>query len=141
MTRVVAAAVAGVVFGVGLALSQMVNPAKVIAFLDLAGDWDPSLAFVMGGGLAVAAPAFAWARRASARPLFAERFQIPERREIDARLLGGAALFGVGWGLGGLCPGPALAGLAAGEPRVWIFALAMAAGALAHDARATRSRP
>ncbi|MEB2345731.1 MAG: YeeE/YedE family protein [Deltaproteobacteria bacterium] len=140
--RVAAAAAAGVVFGVGLAISEMVNPAKVLAFLDLAGHWDPSLALVMGGGLVVAAPAFAWARRASARPLFADGFQIPERGAIDGRLLGGAAIFGVGWGLGGLCPGPALAGLAAGEPRLWIFVLAMAAGALVHDGWvAARSRP
>lgn len=133
MARIAAAALAGVIFGVGLAVSQMANPAKVLAFLDLAGAWDPSLALVMGGALAVATPAFAWARRPAARPLLAERFQIPERRAIDAPLLAGASLFGVGWGLGGFCPGPALAALAAGEPRVWLFVAAMAAGALAHD--------
>jgi len=133
MGRTAAAALAGLVFGVGLAVSQMANPAKVLAFLDLAGDWDPSLALVMGGALAVAAPAFAWARRPAARPLLADRFQIPERRAVDARLLAGASLFGVGWGLGGFCPGPALAALAAGEPRVWLFVAALAAGALGHD--------
>ena len=116
MARIVAAALAGVVFG-----------------LDLAGAWDPSLALVMGGALAVAAPTFAWARRPAARPLLAERFQIPQRRAIDAPLLAGASLFGVGWGLGGFCPGPALAALAAGESRVWLFVAAMVAGALAHD--------
>lgn len=134
MARTAAAALAGVVFGLGLAVSQMANPAKVLAFLDLAGAWDPSLALVMGGALAVATPAFAWARRPAARPLLAERFQIPERRAIDAPLLTGSALFGVGWGLGGFCPGPALAALAAGEPRVWLFVGALAAGAVAHDA-------
>jgi len=138
MARTGAAALAGVVFGVGLALSQMANPAKVLAFLDLAGHWDPSLALVMGGALAVAAPAFAWARRPAAHPLFADRFQIPERSAIDGRLLAGASLFGVGWGLGGFCPGPALAALAAGEPRVWLFALAMLAGAFAYEAWSRR---
>jgi len=138
MARTGAAALAGVVFGVGLALSQMANPAKVLAFLDLAGHWDPSLALVMGGALAVAAPAFAWARRPAAHPLFAERFQIPERSAIDGRLLAGSSLFGVGWGLGGFCPGPALAALAAGEPRVWLFALAMLAGAFAYEAWSRR---
>lgn len=139
--RVLAAAAAGVLFGAGLAVSQMVNPEKVLAFLDLAGAWDPSLAFVMGGALAAAAPAYAWARRPAARPLLAERFQIPERRAIDGRLLAGSSLFGVGWGLGGFCPGPALAALAAGEPRVLPFVLAMLAGALAHDVWLARSRP
>lgn len=133
MTRVVAAALAGVVFGFGLARSQMVNPAKVLAFLDLAGAWDPSLALVMGGALLTAAPAFAWARRPGARPLAGERFAMPAASAIDGPLLTGSALFGVGWGLGGLCPGPALAALAAGEPRVWLFAGALLAGALAHD--------
>jgi uncharacterized membrane protein YedE/YeeE len=88
----------------------------------------------MGSALAVAVPAFAWARRAGARPLFAEAFQIPPRAAIDARLVVGSSLFGVGWGLGGFCPGPALAALPAGEPRVWLFVAAMVAGALAHDA-------
>jgi uncharacterized membrane protein YedE/YeeE len=141
MMRPVAAALAGIVFGFGLAVSQMANPAKVLGFLDLAGHWDPSLALVMAGALAVSAPAFAWARRPAARPLFAERFQIPEPGAIDPRLLIGASLFGVGWGLGGFCPGPALAALASGDPRVWLFALALAAGALAHDLfRARRDR-
>jgi uncharacterized membrane protein YedE/YeeE len=138
MGRTLAAALAGVVFGAGLAVSQMVNPAKVLAFLDLAGAWDPSLALVMGGALAVATPAFAWARRPAARPLLADAFQIPERREIDARLLAGASLFGVGWGLGGFCPGPALAALAGGEPRVWLFVAALLAGALVHDVTSRR---
>jgi hypothetical protein len=138
--RTAAAALAGLVFGFGLALSQMANPAKVLAFLDLAGRWDPSLALVMGGALVVAAPAFARARRPAARPLFAERFQIPARGSVDARLLAGASLFGVGWGLGGFCPGPALAALAAGEPQVWLFVAAMTAGALAHDGWSRRSQ-
>lgn len=132
MARTAAAALAGLVFGVGLALSQMANPAKVLAFLDLAGRWDPSLALVMGGALAVTAPAFAWTRRSTERPLFAERFQIPERGRVDGRLLAGSSLFGVGWGLGGFCPGPALAALAAGEPRVWLFVAAMLAGSFAY---------
>jgi uncharacterized membrane protein YedE/YeeE len=138
MARTAAAALAGLVFGLGLAVSQMANPAKVLAFLDLAGRWDPSLALVMGGALAVATPAFAWARRRPAHPLFAERFAIPERGRVDGRLLAGASLFGVGWGLGGFCPGPALAALAAGEPRVWLFVAAMLAGSFAYTLASSR---
>jgi hypothetical protein len=104
--HVLAALACGLVFGAGLALSGMTNPAKVLAFLDVAGAWDATLAFVMGGALAVNAAAYAATRR-RASPLFADAFALPTRRDLDARLLGGAALFGVGWGLVGLCPGPA----------------------------------
>jgi hypothetical protein len=103
-------AVAGVVFGIGLVISGMANPAKVQNFLDLFGTFDPSLAFVMAAAVAVT---FVGYRLAFSRPapVLAERFQLPTRTDIDARLVGGAALFGVGWGLGGYCPGPALAAL------------------------------
>ena len=129
--RTLVAALCGLVFGAGLALAGMTNPAKVLAFLDVAGHWDATLAFVMGAALAVAAPAFAAARR-RARPWLAEAFALPTRTDIDASLLGGAALFGVGWGLVGLCPGPALAGLARGSWEILLFNAAMIGGVLLH---------
>ncbi len=117
----------GLLFAVGLALAGMTSPAKVIAFLDLAGDWDPSLAFVMAGAIATHAIAsrFILTRKA---PVLAEKFDLPEKKSVDARLVTGAALFGVGWGLGGYCPGPALVTAAAGVPSAIVFVLAMAAG-------------
>jgi len=121
----------GVVFGAGLAVSGMTNPAKVLAFLDVFGRWDPTLAFVMGSALAVSALGFALARR-SPRPWLAETFAIPTRRDIDPQLIGGAALFGVGWGLVGLCPGPALASLSRGSGEIVVFVAAMVAGVLLH---------
>ena len=125
--RELAAGICGLVFGVGLLVSGMTNPQKVLGFLDVAGSWDPTLAFVMGGALAVNGAAFAWTRR-RAKPLLAEAFALPTATAIDRRLLGGALLFGVGWGLVGLCPGPALAGLLRGEPSIYVFALALVAG-------------
>ncbi len=119
--------VAGLVFGVGLVLAGMVDPAKVIAFLDFFGAWDPSLMFVMGGAIAVHFVLFrVITRRAS--PLFDARFDLPTRRELDARLLGGAALFGVGWGLAGYCPGPGIVGLGTGSGPALVFVAAMTAG-------------
>jgi uncharacterized membrane protein YedE/YeeE len=129
--RLVAAVLAGFAFGAGLAIADMTNPAKVQNFLDLLGSWDPSLAFVMGTALAVAAVGFAAARRRPA-PLFAEAFELPTRRDLDAELLAGAALFGVGWGLSGFCPGPALAALVQGVAAVYAFVLAMLAGMALH---------
>jgi len=127
--KVLAALFSGILFGVGLAVSQMTNPAKVQAFLDVAGAWDPSLAFVMGAALVVSSITVAIARR---RPqsLLGEPLQIPEIAALDLRLIAGAALFGVGWGLGGFCPGPALAGLATGVPEVWVFTASMLVGVL-----------
>jgi uncharacterized protein len=130
MRRTLAALASGLVFGAGLALAGMTNPAKVLSFLDVAGAWDPTLALVMGSALAVNALGYALTRR-RAKPLFAEAFALPTSTELDARLLGGAALFGVGWALVGLCPGPALASLARGEPPVFAFLAAMALGMLA----------
>lgn len=118
---------AGLLFAVGLALAGMTSPSKVLAFLDVAGDWDPSLAFVMAGAIVTHALS---ARIILAResPLFAARFDLPTKKKVDARLVTGAALFGVGWGLGGYCPGPALVTAAAGLPSALVFVLAMAAG-------------
>jgi uncharacterized membrane protein YedE/YeeE len=118
---------AGLCFGLGLIVAGMANPAKVLGFLDLAGRWDPSLALVMGGAIAVAAPAYALARRRSAS-LLGLPLQIPAARRIDRRLLGGSLLFGIGWGLAGICPGPAVVLLAAGSHAGAVFFGAMLAG-------------
>ena len=118
---------AGLLFGAGLALGGMIQPARVLGFLDLAGRWDPTLAFVMGGALLVTVPMFALARRRE-RPLLETQFRVPTRRDLDARLIGGAALFGIGWGLAGYCPGPAIAALSAAHWPTLAFCLAMVAG-------------
>jgi len=133
--RVAVALVAGLLFGLGLTVSQMIDPAKVLAFLDVAGDWDPSLALVMIGALIVAAPAFR-AARTGGRPLYGDSYALPTRRDIDRPLLIGGLLFGIGWGLVGYCPGPALAGLLLGDWQTWLFVAAMIAGMALH--RATR---
>ena len=131
MIKLLAALAAGVLFGAGLAVSQMVDPGKVLAFLDIwalpQGGWDPSLALVMAGALAVSAVGF-WLVRKRAQPLCEASFQIPTNRVIDARLIAGAALFGLGWGLVGYCPGPAIAGLAYRLEETWVFVAAMIAG-------------
>jgi uncharacterized membrane protein YedE/YeeE len=115
------------VFGLGLTVSGMINPAKVLNFLDLVGHWDPSLAFVMAGAIPVAAIGYALARRRSA-PLCAPAFFGPTKTRVDARLVSGAALFGIGWGLVGYCPGPALAALGFGNWRTVLFVAAMLVG-------------
>lgn len=121
----------GIIFGAGLALSDMVNPARVQAFLDVAGAWDPTLMFVMGAALLPSAIAYL-IRRQMTRPLLGERFSIPESRTVDRRLLIGAAMFGIGWGLVGFCPGPAVAGLVLGAWQPWLFVIAMLAGMMLH---------
>ncbi|MSU88012.1 YeeE/YedE family protein [Rhodobacteraceae bacterium 2CG4] len=126
--RQVFALLSGLIFGLGLVLSGMANPAKVLNFLDLAGSWDPSLAFVMGGAIAVTAPGFALLTRRRERPLHAARFHLPTARDLDPRLLGGAAVFGVGWGLGGFCPGPALTALPVAATGTLVFVPTMLAG-------------
>ena len=118
-------------FGLGLTVSAMVNPAKVIGFLDLFGNWDPSLALVMLGGLAVTIPAFQLILKRD-RPLLETRFFLPTSKDIDRRLIGGAVLFGVGWGLAGLCPGPALTTLVTLNGSVWLFVIAMIGGMVFH---------
>jgi uncharacterized protein len=121
------ASLVGLVFGLGLLVSGMVNPAKVLGFLDLAGRWDPSLALVIGGAIAVGTVAF---RIAGGRPRtwLGAPLKLPERRDIDRRLVLGGLGFGVGWGLVGYCPGPALVALGAGEPKALVFVAAMLAG-------------
>lgn len=124
---------AGTVFGFGLSLSGMINPARVLGFLDLAsGHWDPSLMFVLGGALLIAVPGVMLQRRLT-HPLLDQRFHLPEKTAIDRRLLAGSAIFGAGWGLAGFCPGPAIAGLSTGVPVVVLFVAAMAVGMLLHD--------
>ncbi|MEM9531930.1 MAG: DUF6691 family protein [Pseudomonadota bacterium] len=119
----------GLVFGAGISISGMINPAKVINFFDVAGSWDPSLAFVMGGALAVTFIGYRIVLKRR-RPLLADAFQIPGRKIIDRRLIGGSALFGVGWGIAGFCPGAALPALGTGQMQVVVFVLALAAGIL-----------
>jgi uncharacterized membrane protein YedE/YeeE len=125
--RLALAVLAGALFALGLALGGMTIPARVTGFLAVGGTWDPSLAFVMIGAIAVYAPLLRLIRRRGA-PLLAERFHWPAATAIDARLIAGAAIFGVGWGLSGYCPGPALASLAAGGAPVAVFVAAMLAG-------------
>lgn len=122
-----AALVAGLIFGLGLILSGMTDPSKVIGFLDLAGPWDPSLAFVMGGAVLVGLVAFRIARTRS-RTILGGPLRLPEATHIDRRLLLGGLAFGVGWGLAGFCPGPALASLATGGSKALIFTAAMLVG-------------
>lgn len=135
MARLAATFFAGLVFGAGLTVSSMISPAKVLAFLDIAaaadGRWDPSLALVMAAALATTAIGYALVLRRKA-PLLAPRFAVPTATAIDARLIGGAVLFGLGWGLVGLCPGPALAGLSQGSAMTALFVAALAAGIGAH---------
>ena len=126
---VIAAAIVGLIFGLGLIVSGMANPQKVLGFLDLAGPWDPSLALVMGGAVAVGLVGFALARKRE-RSLLGEPMQLPTRKDIDAPLVVGGALFGIGWGLAGYCPGPALVGVTAGVGSAVVFTLAMLAGML-----------
>lgn len=118
---------AGLVFGLGLIVSGMANPAKVLGFLDIAGRWDPSLAFVMGGAIAVGLVAFRFARGRSAS-LLGEAMSLPTAHRIDRRLLAGGLLFGIGWGIAGFCPGPALVALGMGAPKALAFVAAMLAG-------------
>jgi len=117
----------GLVFGLGLLVSGMTDPAKVLGFLDITGDWDPSLAFVMGGAILIGLFAFAFARRRTT-DFFGGAIQWPSSTAIDRRLIGGGLLFGVGWGLAGFCPGPALVSAAAGAPKAVVFVVAMLVG-------------
>lgn len=122
----------GLLFGLGLHISGMTNPERVLGFLDVAGAWDPTLAFVMGGALLITFPAF-WLTQKKQKPWFEPRFYLPTLKNIDRPLLEGAALFGLGWGLVGLCPGPALANLVTWRGDILLFVAAMVAGMLLHD--------
>lgn len=131
----------GLIFGTGIAVSGMINPAKVLNFFDLAqigaGTWDPSLAFVMAGALAVAIPGYRLVIGRPA-PAFEDRFQLPDTRTVDRRLILGSATFGVGWGIAGFCPGGALPAIGTGDPAVFLFIAALIGGLLV--ARALQSR-
>lgn len=129
MKTLIISLLCGVVFGLGLIVSGMSNPARVLNFLDWGPRWDPTLALVMGGAVAVAIPGFYWARRRS-RPLLADNFDIPSNKTIDAKLIVGAAIFGIGWGLGGFCPGPGIVAATTLQPEVLLFIVAMIIGML-----------
>ncbi len=129
MRKLVPPVLSGLLFGAGLTISGMTDPERVRGFLDVFGQWDPTLAFVMGG--AVLVMAVAWRVRARMiRPVFAEKFSLPERQDLDGRLIAGSILFGIGWGVAGLCPGPAVASLALSPASALPFVAAMLAGML-----------
>lgn len=131
--RLVVSLLAGALFGFGLSLSGMVDPARVLGFLNVAsGHWDPSLMFVLGGAVVVAVPGVMLQRRL-ARPLLDDQFHLPGKNTIDRRLVLGSAIFGAGWGLAGFCPGPAVSALTLGLAPVLLFVAAMAAGMILHD--------
>lgn len=136
MKAVLAAFAAGFVFAVGLALAGMTQPGKVVAFLDVFGRWDPSLAFVMGGAIAVYAAAYRWIRRRP-MPLLDSTFHLPTKTKIEPRLVAGAALFGIGWGIAGYCPGPALTSIASGSRSAAVLVAAMIVGMLLERAYET----
>lgn len=121
------AVVAGALFGTGLCVSGMSSPLKVLGFLDITGNWDPSLLFVMAGAIGVHFWAYRWVARRSS-PYLAPRFALPTRRDIDEKLVVGAAIFGLGWGLAGFCPGPSLVALPSGIPSVFLFVVMMVLG-------------
>ncbi len=131
MKQSVVSLFSGFLFGIGLALSNMVNPDKILNFLDVTGDWDPSLALVMAGALSVSFLAFRFIPRRE-KPLFENQFRLPTRTDIDKSLLIGAGLFGIGWGMAGLCPGPAIANLGLGGINSMIFVFSMIAGLVTH---------
>ncbi len=118
---------AGLLFGAGLAISDMMNPARVLNFFDVAGSWDPTLMFVMAGALATTAIGYRVVL-ARGRPMVGSTFNLPTAKQIDLPLIGGAAVFGIGWGMAGFCPGPAIAALVSLQPKVWVFVLSLAAG-------------
>ena len=127
MNKILIALISGIIFGLGLSLSQMINPEKVISFLDISGDWDPSLAFVMMGALAVTFISFKWILKRS-EPILENGFHLSKRSKIDKALLGGAAIFGIGWGMSGFCPGPAVASLGLGSIEAVVMVLSIYLG-------------
>lgn len=126
----ISAFVSGLLFGIGMALSGMTNPENVIGFLDVTGAWNPSLAFVMGGALLVFAPAYHFFIKRQAKALSGDVLSLPTKVQLDSKLISGAALFGVGWGLAGICPGPAITSLAFGNLDIFIFIASMVSGSL-----------
>lgn len=128
--RATTAALAGALFALGLMISDMTSPGRIVGFLDLGGSWDPTLMFVMAGAIGVYAP-FAWRARRRRHPWFAHRFHWPTQQRVDVALVGGAALFGVGWGLSGFCPGPALLATGTGRTDTLVFVAALLAGTVA----------
>lgn len=128
MNRLLSALLIGIIFGLGIAISGMINPAKVLNFFDIAGTWDPSLAFVMGGGLVTAFIGYRLVFGARKAPLFEPSFALPARKTVDRELVGGAAIFGIGWGIAGFCPGGAIPALGLGYSQTVIFIAAMVAG-------------
>ncbi|WP_439141674.1 DUF6691 family protein [Planktotalea sp.] len=131
--RLVLSYLIGLVFGVGISISGMANPAKVLNFFDVAGAWDPSLAFVMGGALIVTALGYRFVLKRPS-PMLATSFQLPTRRDLDMPLIGGSAVFGIGWGIAGFCPGGALPALGTGRSEVFIFVAALLVGIIAAKA-------
>lgn len=129
--KLISAFAIGIVFGLGIAISGMINPAKVLNFFDIAGTWDPSLIFVMGGALVTTFIGYRLLFAARSAPLLEPAFVLPTRRDIDLQLVGGAALFGIGWGISGFCPGGAIPALGLGDMRVVMFIAALVAGMLA----------
>jgi uncharacterized membrane protein YedE/YeeE len=129
--RAIVALVAGLLFGLGMGYSQMIDPEKVIGFFDFAGNWDPTLAFVMGGAVVVTAIAYRLIFQRSA-PVFDTKFYVPTRKDIDRPLILGAALFGIGWGIGGYCPAPAISALVLGSLNPFLFIAAMIAGSFTY---------
>ncbi len=142
MQKILFAGLIGLIFGTGIAVSGMANPAKVLNFFDFAGTWDPSLAFVMGGALIVTAIGYFFVLKRPA-PVFDKAFHLPTRKDIDTPLLAGSAVFGIGWGISGFCPGGSIPALGLGEPDAMIFVAAMVSGIvlarLARNAMASRS--
>ncbi|NRP87715.1 hypothetical protein GFPCMMHI_03635 [Ensifer adhaerens] len=138
--RLAVAFLSGMIFGFGLSLSGMVDPARVLGFLNLAsGHWDPSLMFVLGGAVLIAVPGVMLQRRMK-KPALDTRFHLSEKSAVDTRLIVGSAIFGIGWGSAGFCPGPAVSALSIGLPSVPLFVVAMAAGMILHDRLLMRKR-
>jgi uncharacterized protein len=128
MMRWLSVSVAGLLFGAGITLSGMINPAKVLNFFDVAGTWDPSLAFVMAGGVVTALIGYQLIFKTRAAPLFDTTFHVPNRKDIDVPLVAGSAVFGIGWGFSGFCPGGSIPALGLGAPQAFVFVLALVAG-------------
>ena len=140
MSKLISALIAGMVFGLGLSLSNMTNPDKVLAFLTLDTNWDPTLVFVLASAVITTAVGYLLVDKRR-RPLFADGFSRPTNKLKEARLVGGAVLFGLGWGLAGYCPGPAIVGALTLDPRAWIFTAGLVAGMLAYEGLPAPSAP